>query len=318
MNKADRNQYDVIVIGAGHAGCEAALAAARLGKNTLLLTISLEQIAHMPCNPSIGGTGKGQLVKEIDALGGEMGLLIDKTFIQMRMLNRSKGPAVWSPRAQADKARYHAEMKKTLEQQKHLHLRQGEVESLLFDDIEQSATHAKQLDETGQPAAPNGRRRVRGVSLRSGMQYEAAAVILATGTYLGSRVFVSDRSWSSGPSGFAPAALLAQTLSEEGIRLIRKSGLISPGINERGTPILCDANGKPSALMFALNRSTGFVLKSALPSTATCRSRLPPDSVRPSVRVTGFPVKSGSELMSFRANAQFHDSRVKSEASVPR
>ena len=187
MNETYVNEeYDVIVIGAGHAGCEAALAAARLGKNTLLLTISLEQIAHMPCNPSIGGTGKGQLVKEIDALGGEMGVLIDKAFIQSRMLNRSKGPAVWSPRAQADKERYHVEMKKTLERQEKLHLRQGEVERLLFEEKDKQ-------------------RRATGVLLRAGTVYKAAAIILATGTYLGSRVFVSDRSSESGPSGFAAA-----------------------------------------------------------------------------------------------------------------
>jgi len=189
--------YDVIVIGAGHAGCEAALAAARLGKKTLLLTISLEQIAHMPCNPSIGGTGKGQLVKEIDALGGEMGVMIDKCFIQSRMLNRSKGPAVWSPRAQADKELYHVEMKKTLERQERLHLRQGEVERL-------------QIENKG------GRRRAKGVLLRSGTEYKAPAVILATGTYLGSRVFVSDRSVESGPSGFASAAMLSKTMLEDG------------------------------------------------------------------------------------------------------
>ena len=194
--------YDVIVIGAGHAGCEAALASARLGKKTLLLTISLEQIAHMPCNPSIGGTGKGQLVKEIDALGGEMGVLIDKTFIQSRMLNRSKGPAVWSPRAQADKARYHLEMKKTLERQKNLHLRQGEAERLVFEETDSG-------------------KMVKGVLLRSGTEYEADAVILATGTYLGSRVFVSDRSSEAGPSGFAAAAELARTMREDGFGLRR-------------------------------------------------------------------------------------------------
>ena len=198
-----KSEYDVIVVGAGHAGCEAALASARLGRKTMLLTISLEHIAHMPCNPSIGGTGKGQLVKEIDALGGEMGVLTDKTFIQSRMLNRSKGPAVWSPRAQADKERYHVEMKKTLERQEGLHLRQGEAERLLFEK------------------RPDGRRRVTGVLLRSGTTYSAGAVVMATGTYLGSRVFVSDRSSESGPSGFAAAAVLAGTLREDGFELRR-------------------------------------------------------------------------------------------------
>jgi len=204
MNEVyEMEEYDVIVIGAGHAGCEAGLAAARLGKKTLLLTISLEQIAHMPCNPSIGGTGKGQLVKEIDALGGEMGVLIDKVFIQSRMLNRSKGPAVWSPRAQADKKRYHAEMKKTLERQENLHLRQGEVERLLFE-----------VDE-------NSKKRILGVQLRTGTVYRATAVILATGTYLGSRVFVCDRSFESGPSGFAAATVLSKTLRDDGFILRR-------------------------------------------------------------------------------------------------
>ena len=195
--------FDVIVVGAGHAGCEAALASARLGKRTLILTISLKQIAFMPCNPSIGGTGKGQLVKEIDALGGEMGLLIDKTFLQNRMLNRSKGPAVWSPRAQADKAHYHAEMKRTLENQENLCLEQGETERLLLEKI------------------PDGRRQISGLLLRTGAVYEAKTVILATGTYLGSRVFVSNRSKESGPSGFAAATKLAETMQEDGFEFRR-------------------------------------------------------------------------------------------------
>jgi tRNA uridine 5-carboxymethylaminomethyl modification enzyme len=187
------NSYDVIVVGAGHAGCEAALASARLGCQTLLLTIALDSIAHMPCNPSIGGTGKGQLVKEIDALGGEMGILIDKVFIQSRMLNRSKGPAVWSPRAQADKAQYHLEMKRTLERQEHLHLRQGEVAELLADE-----------------------KQIYGVRLKSGTLCHGKAVVLATGTYLDSRVFVSDRSSVSGPSGFAASTLLADAMRTQG------------------------------------------------------------------------------------------------------
>ena len=194
----NNGKFDIIVVGAGHAGCEAALASARLGKCTLLLTINLKQIAYMPCNPSIGGTGKGQLVKEIDALGGEMGILIDKTFIQSRMLNRSKGPAVWSPRAQADKGRYHAEMKKTLEKQENLCLEQGETERLLIDNL------------------PDGKRRIRGVRLVSGAEYEAKAVVLATGTYLGSRVFLSDQSKEEGPSGFSAATTLAKTMQKDG------------------------------------------------------------------------------------------------------
>ena len=247
----EEKTYDVAVIGAGHAGCEAALASARLGKKTLLLTIGMEQIAHMPCNPSIGGTGKGQLVKEIDALGGEMGTLIDKTAIQSRMLNRSKGPAVWSPRAQADKERYHAEMRKTLEQQPGLDLRVGEVERLLYDGLPKRGRRmepdggsdegrrtesddgwrmspdggsggGRRMEPDGVPDGnPSEGRRIYGVRLRDGTVYEAAAVILATGTYLGSRVFVSDRSSDSGPSGFAAATALSKTMREDGFELRR-------------------------------------------------------------------------------------------------
>ena len=201
--KTEDKVYDVIVVGAGHAGCEAALASARLGKKTLLLTIGLEHIAYMPCNPSIGGTGKGQIVREIDALGGEMGIQIDKTFIQSRMLNRSKGPAVWSPRAQADKYHYHLEMKKTLEKQKNLCLVEGECERLLFEG--ENGTNNK----------------VKGVLLCTGEEYFAKAVLLATGTYLGSLVFISSRSKESGPSGFKSAAVLAKTMKEDGFALRR-------------------------------------------------------------------------------------------------
>lgn len=190
--------YDVIVVGAGHAGCEAALAAARLGKKTLILTISLEAVAMMPCNPSIGGTGKGQLVKEIDALGGEMGINIDKTFIQSKMLNRAKGPAVHSPRAQADKQRYHMEMKFTLERQENLDLRQGEVVDLLIQDGE-----------------------VRGILLKSGAVCRGRAVILATGTYLNGLIHISSSAWSSGPGGMSPSLELAGKMKEYGFPLRR-------------------------------------------------------------------------------------------------
>ncbi len=191
-------EYDVIVVGAGHAGCEAALSAARMGSRTLLFSINLEAIAMMPCNPSIGGTGKGHLVREIDALGGEMGKNIDKTFIQSRMLNTAKGPAVHSLRAQADKHRYHTEMKKTIEKQENLDMKQAEVTDLVVEDG-----------------------RVCGVVTRTHTWYKAKAVILATGTFLRGKIFIGDSAFSSGPNGLAPSIELAENLKKHGINLRR-------------------------------------------------------------------------------------------------
>ena len=187
--------YDIIVIGAGHAGCEAALAAARMGKKTLILSINLEAVANMFCNPAIGGTGKGHLVREIDALGGQMGLCIDKTFIQSRMLNVSKGPAVHSLRAQADKRRYHEEMKRTLEKQDNLLLRQGEVIDIDMDK------------EEG----------VRGVILKTGAYYSCKAVVIATGTFLGGKIFIGDTGFDSGPNGLSPSTELSEALHIRGL-----------------------------------------------------------------------------------------------------
>ncbi len=198
MEKFLMGTYDIIVVGAGHAGCEAGLAAARMGKNTLLLSINLEAVAMMACNPSIGGTGKGHLVREIDALGGEMGLNIDKTFIQSRMLNTAKGPAVHSLRAQADKNQYHIEMKKTLEEEPNLDLKQGEVIDILIDDG-----------------------KAHGVLLKTGAMYEAKAVILATGTFLAGKIFIGDSAFDSGPNGLAPSMELAEKLREHGLPMRR-------------------------------------------------------------------------------------------------
>ena len=191
-------KYDVIVIGAGHAGCEAGLACARMGKKTLMLSINLEAVAMMACNPSIGGTGKGHLVREIDALGGQMGLNIDKTFIQSRMLNTAKGPAVHSLRAQADKNEYHIEMKKTLEKQENLDLKQGEAVDLIIEEG-----------------------KVSGVRMKTGAYYESKAVIITTGTFLGGKVFIGDSVTSSGPNGLAPSVELAENLRKLGLPMRR-------------------------------------------------------------------------------------------------
>lgn len=200
-------EYDVIVVGAGHAGCEAALASARMGMKTLMFSINLEAIAMMPCNPSIGGTGKGHLVREIDALGGEMGKNIDKTFIQIKMLNTAKGPAVHSLRAQADKNKYHIEMKKVIETEPNLDMMQGEVTELLVEDG-----------------------KVKGVGTRTHTYYHAKAVIIATGTFLKGKIFIGDSNFSSGPNGLAPATSFSESLKEAGVKLRRF---------KTGTPARC-------------------------------------------------------------------------------
>lgn len=191
-------KYDVAVIGAGHAGCEAALAAARLGMKTLIFSITLECVANMPCNPHIGGSSKGHLVREIDALGGEMGKNIDKTMIQVKMLNTSKGPAVHSLRAQADRKRYQMEMKHTLEKQENLFLKQGEIVNIQVEDG-----------------------KVKAVETDMGAIYEVDSVILATGTYLKGKIFIGEYSCESGPDGVFPANKLSKCLRELGINIVR-------------------------------------------------------------------------------------------------
>jgi len=194
----DAGRFEVIVIGAGHAGCEAALAAARMGCETLLLTINLDMVAFMPCNPSIGGPAKGHVVREIDALGGEMARNIDKTFIQLRMLNTGKGPAVHALRAQADKFLYQHTMKETIEQQERLTLRQGMVEELILEDGV-----------------------CVGVVTKTGAKYFAKAVVLTTGTYLRGKVIMGDLMYESGPNNQQPSLKLSENLKEIGLELVR-------------------------------------------------------------------------------------------------
>ena len=208
MNKIE--EFDSIVVGAGHAGCEAGLALARTGNKTLLLTISLDAIAFLACNPSIGGTAKGQLVSEVDALGGEMGINADKTAIQIRMLNRGKGPAVQSLRMQADKNAYHIEMKKTLEKEKNLFVRQGEAISIEID----------------------GDKKI--VTTKLGLKYSAKSVVFATGVYLKSETIVGKCREKTGPNGFKNSSLLSDSLKNLGITLFRF---------KTGTPVRLHARG---------------------------------------------------------------------------
>lgn len=191
-------KYDIAVIGAGHAGCEAALASARMGLKTLLFSISLEAVANMPCNPHIGGSSKGHLVREIDCLGGEMGKNIDKTYTQMRMLNTSKGPAVYSLRAQADRKKYQMEMKHTLEKQENLYIKQAEIVDI---GIEEG--------------------KVKWIETNIGAIYQVDAIILATGTYLKGKIYIGEVSYESGPDGVFPSIRLSDTLKRIGIQLIR-------------------------------------------------------------------------------------------------
>ncbi len=203
-------EYDVAVVGAGHAGCEAALAAARLGMKTLIFSISLEAIANMPCNPHIGGSSKGHLVREIDALGGEMGKNIDKSMIQIKMLNTSKGPAVHSLRAQADRKKYQAEMKHTLEKQENLEVKQGEIVDIQVE---------------------NGK--IKAIKTDVGAIYKVKTVILATGTYLKGKIFIGEYSKESGPDGVAAANELSDCLKKLGIELVRFKTGTPARINRR-------------------------------------------------------------------------------------
>lgn len=214
MRKYLLGKYDAIVVGAGHAGCEAGLALARLGKKTVILAMNLDSVAILSCNPSIGGTGKAHLVREIDALGGQMGINIDKTLIQLRQLNTKKGPAVHSLRAQADKNRYHIEMKKTLENTENLVLKEAEVASLIIED-----------------------EKVKGINTSSGGYFLADRVILATGTYLSGMVHIGEHSKETGPSGMQPSLIFSKYLRDYGFDMRRFKTGTPARINKKNVDI---------------------------------------------------------------------------------
>ena len=244
----EADSVDVIIVGAGHAGCEAALAAARLGMNTIIFAVNLDSIGMMPCNPHIGGSSKGHLVREIDALGGEMAKNIDKTFLQIKMLNTAKGPAVYSLRAQADKKRYSEEMKRTLENTQNLKIKQAEVTKLVIEDG-----------------------RIQGVITSSDALFRAKAVVLCTGTYLKARCLYGETIIHSGPNGMMAANELSQSLLDAGVRLYRFKTGTPARIDSRSVDFskMIRQDGDPTIVPFSFENSTEDIKRTQIPCWLT-------------------------------------------------
>ncbi|HEX4285712.1 MAG TPA: tRNA uridine-5-carboxymethylaminomethyl(34) synthesis enzyme MnmG [Terracidiphilus sp.] len=226
-------QYDVAVVGAGHAGCEAAMAAARMGLKTALITMNLDLIAQMSCNPAIGGVAKGHLVREVDALGGIMGEVADAVGIQFRLLNTSRGPAVWSPRAQCDKALYRVKMREVLEGQPCLHIRQAEVADLVFEDRDEARGTREEEDGARGPEGTRERRRVVGLKLRDGRNLLAGATIITTGTFLNGLIHCGEEQYPAGRSGEPASVLLGEALRRLGLRTCRLKTGTPPRLDGR-------------------------------------------------------------------------------------
>lgn len=260
--------YDVIVIGAGHAGCEAGLAAARMGSKTLMLTINLDMVAFMPCNPSVGGPAKGIVVREIDALGGEMGRNIDKTHIQMRMLNTGKGPAVRALRAQADKFSYQHELKKTIEETPNLTLFQGMVERLIVEDGE-----------------------CKGVITQAGAEYTAKTVVITTGTFLRGEIIMGDLKYSSGPNNQQPSITLSEHLEELGFDLVRFKTGTPPRVNSNTIDYskteIQPGDDKPRAFSFETTKFIMDQIPCWLTYTSTETHRLIDENLHRSAMYSG-------------------------------
>ena len=224
-------KYDVVVVGAGHAGCEAAMAAARMGLKTALYTINLDLIAQMSCNPAVGGIAKGHLVREIDALGGIMGEVIDAVGIQFRLLNTSRGPAVWSPRAQADKKQYRAKMRQVLESEPNLRIKQAEVVDLVLEEAP-AGEHGDAPYGT-RPQPPAAAPRVRGIRLLDGRRVEAGAVIVTTGTFLNGLIHCGENKYPAGRSGEPPSVMLGEALRRLGFEIGRLKTGTPPRLDAR-------------------------------------------------------------------------------------